>query len=129
MDYWSGGLRVSVGHLKPEKQSWNHIQCGFTDGNPIILSYENAGDIHLTKICGEQVATKKLNPHLSKKVTGVWKNQPGDMTKQTKDLQNKIQECNNLLKRLSPNKECVDGFMGNFVGDYKVCATCNNPVK
>ena len=55
-----------------------------------MISYENALNINLTKIYGEQVAIEKLNTQLSKKVMGVWQNSLGDMTEQTKDLQNKI---------------------------------------
>ena len=48
-----------------------------------MLSSENAGNIHFTKIDGEQVATKNLNPKKSKKVMGVWKYPLEYVTKQT----------------------------------------------
>ena len=75
-----------------QKRYWYPIQWVWTDGKPRMLSSENVGNIHFTKIDGEQVATKNLNPKKSKKVMGVWKYPLEYITKQIKDLINKIQE-------------------------------------
>ena len=56
-----------------------------------MISSQNLGDISLTKRDGEKVALEKLNSHKSKKVVTLQKNTLGDKTKQTTDLQNKIQ--------------------------------------
>ena len=91
MEDWSGGLRVSGGHIKLEKGYWYPIQWGLIDGNSSMLSYDYAGNIYITKRYGEQVAIKKLNIHQYKKLMGVCQNPLGNMTKQTIDLKNKIQ--------------------------------------
>ena len=57
-----------------------------------MLLYENSGDINISEIDGDQVAIKKLNPHQSKKVIGIWKNPLVYMNKQTRELKNKIKE-------------------------------------
>ena len=54
--------------MKPEKGSWYPIQWVCTYGNPSMLSYYNAGKIHINKIEGEHVAIEKINTHQSKKV-------------------------------------------------------------
>ena len=64
MDDWSGGLGVLVIHIKPEKEYWYPIQWGCIDGKPSMLSYENEGNLNITKIDGEQVAIKKINTQL-----------------------------------------------------------------
>ena len=77
---WSGVLRASEGHIKPEKGSQYTIQWVCTDWNPSMLSSENAGDINITKIYGEQVSIKKLNTPMSKNIMGVCQNTLGYMT-------------------------------------------------
>ena len=39
----SVGVRVSVGHLNVYKGYWYHIKLVWTDGNPRMLLYDNAG--------------------------------------------------------------------------------------
>ena len=50
------GLRVCVVHLKSDKGACYPFLWRWTYGTPIMLSSENAGNIHLTKIDGEQVS-------------------------------------------------------------------------
>ena len=38
-----------------------------------MISYDNSGDIHITKRDGEQFAIKNINTHQSKKVVGFLK--------------------------------------------------------
>ena len=72
------------------KVIWSTIIWLWIYGKSSMISSKNAGDIHITNIYGEQVAIEKINTQLSKKGMGVWQNSLGDMTEQTKDLQNKI---------------------------------------
>ena len=58
--FCSGGLGVSRGHLKPEKLFWYPIKQGWTYGRPKMIVSDNAGDIYVAKIDGEQVAIGKL---------------------------------------------------------------------
>ena len=68
VDYWIGGLTVSGVYLKPDKLSWCNIQLGWAGGNPRMISSDNAGEIHLIRRDGEQVATEELNTLQYKKV-------------------------------------------------------------
>ena len=76
---------------KLEKGYWSTIQWVWKYGKPSILLSENVGGIQITKRDGEQVSIRKINPHQSKKVMGVWQKSLLYMTKQTTELQNRIQ--------------------------------------
>ena len=76
-----------------------------------MLSSENAGNIHLTKIYCEQVYFEDLDTHQCKKVMGVWKNPLRDMNKQTTEQKNKIKQWNNLHKNsYLPRKNAWKNF-------------------
>ena len=52
MDGWSGGLIIPRKHMKCKNNY--PIQWVRTDGKPRMLSSENVGNIHFTKIdCGQ----------------------------------------------------------------------------
>ena len=57
MDGWSGGLIIPRKHMKCKNNY--PIQWVRTDGKPRMLSSENVGNIHFTKIdCGQLLSRR-----------------------------------------------------------------------
>ena len=106
--------------MNPEKGYCYPIWWGWTYGRPSILAYDNAGEIYLTKRCGEKLDIEKLNPQQYEKVMEVCKIPQETQTNGQKTF---IRRYNNViifLKLVSSKKQYVGRFQENLVVQYQV---------
>ena len=73
VDGGSEFLGVSVDNFNLDKVSWYNIWWGWTNGRPILLKYDNALEMDLTKIYSDQLSIENLNPQQDNKLVVVSK--------------------------------------------------------
>ena len=75
----------------------------------------------------KEMLNRSLFRHQFKKVMGVWKNTPGDITNQTTYLQKNIQEWNNLLTIVISQEIMHDHPYKEFYGTASIMCSLLQP--